>query len=267
MSEIPGLECVGGDPTSEGSVDSPALRVLRIMAERGIQSEEVLKHWKAMTSRINSVAKFSALVEDAACNGWFDVERVIDSFSFVAFLRMSKFAAKVIAYVVNTYPFVRRFLQTEGICFLAFDEDSKLPFVDFHQRKHALYMPLHPKQRAGTISSDTYHWARRSDAMDENAVTTETGECDSGSEPDSISCSILSQAQTGTALSCISEMDMLSDPSVSDPFSLNEARFSSYADALKTCWHVLGSDVAHATEIRDIFLKYRIKIGGEDHML
>ena len=250
--QIAGLEA----PTDQD--ESGALRVLKIMVERGIQSEDILKFWNAMTSQINSFSQFSELVELAACDGWFSVERVIDSFSFVVFLKMSKFAAEVLVYVTNTYPEVRELLRKQGIALLTFEADTKFPNIVFHDRKREI-SKLRPMYKAAfdaplacktSDSSNQYHVIEGPEA--------DTIDYDSGTELGSL----LSEAQTRTAQSCVSDMDVLSDP-----FDLNETRFPCYADALKTCWHVSGSDTIHATEIRDIFLKYGIKIGGEHRVV
>jgi hypothetical protein len=49
---------------------------------------------------------------------------------------------------------------------------------------------------------------------------------------------------------------------INDPYSLTGSMFPSYASALKMCLTVIENDTFDVTDIIDLFVRHRIKIGG-----
>ena len=227
-------------PVQRDTELTPVLQVLKTMFERGLDTDPKKKAailaLKAMTSCIFCEESFSVILEKAAKDGFFSVERAISTLSFVAMLKMSILNAKILYDVLSTSQRDREFLHDNfGFERLILEIDGA-PTLSIDFRRKVVASSSRGVGNVGTV--------RR---IDEDGAH---------SDHESVAESMLSEAFTKTVQSVASNEDQ------SDPFGLHNVRFPTYADALKTIWNVLGREIVNSDEIYHIFASYKIQIGG-----
>jgi hypothetical protein len=112
IQDVPSASVPGAEPAL---LESPTVRILAIMVERGIPSDLHHRVWIACMRRVRSEIQFMEKVNTLARNGFFSVDRAIATRSHVVFLRMTKFAAWAMLQMLSGNPTIKDSLHEIGI--------------------------------------------------------------------------------------------------------------------------------------------------------
>jgi len=106
---------------SEFCRDRPLVEVLSNLVQAGmVIPEHQLRFWRIIAELSESELKFLENLRILSEQGIFEVVQKVPTNSHVAFVRMSRFAAKVLSAVLHNYPDLRAALHSGGVSLIVF---------------------------------------------------------------------------------------------------------------------------------------------------